>query len=139
MRHVYPQRFAACRGFTLIESIIALVLLGIASISIISLQTTIFNGQSDNKVLEVGTQLMQECAEQVLAMRRNLSYTSVTTSACNGLGNYGGFGAPILTLINDSGSSVTACTNASATCTATITINKGGPNLTPVVLQLVNY
>ncbi len=70
MKHVHPVRFAASRGFTLVESIIVLVVLGIAAVGIISLQSQIFSGQSDIKNIQIGVQLMQECAEQVLATRR---------------------------------------------------------------------
>jgi prepilin-type N-terminal cleavage/methylation domain-containing protein len=137
MKHKHPQHLAAHRGFTLIETIIVMVILGIGAAAIVSLQGNIFQGQSGNQNMQVGVQLMQECAEQVLAIRRNSGYTAVTTSACSNLGNYGGFGTPSVTLKNDSNASVTAC--ASTTCTATITISNGGPNMTPITLRLANY
>jgi prepilin-type N-terminal cleavage/methylation domain-containing protein len=139
MKHAHPDRFAGSRGFTLIESIIVLVVMSIAAAAIISLQGNVFFGQSGNKDLEVGVQLMQECAEQVLAVRRQSqsAYASVTNSACSGLGNYGGFGVPVVTLRDDSNAIVTTC--ASTTCTATITIGKGGSNLAPITLRLAKY
>lgn len=133
-------RFVAQKGFTLVETLMVMVVLGIAATIIISLQGNIFQGEAANKDMQIGAQLMHECAEQVLGVRRrspSLGYTAVTTSACSGLGNYGGFGTPVVTLINDSGSNVSAC--ASASCTATITVGKDGSNLTPITLRLIKY
>ena len=70
------------RGFTLVESIIVLVVLGIAAVAMISLQGNIFYSQSSSKDIQVGAQLMQECAEQILAMRRRISYSSVDQNTC---------------------------------------------------------
>jgi prepilin-type N-terminal cleavage/methylation domain-containing protein len=139
MKHARPHRVAVSRGFTLIESIIVLVVLSVAAAAIVTMQGNIFKGQADNKDIQVGAQLMQECAERVLAIRRqsNSAYASVTTSACSGLGNFGGFGVPVVTLRDDSNTSVTTC--ASTTCTATITIGKGGSNLAPITLRLATY
>ena len=144
MRHAHPLRLATQQGFTLIESVIALVLLAIASVAIVSLQGSIFSGQSDNKNLEVGVQLMQECAEQILAKRHKTSgtqstadYLLVANSLCTGLGNFGGFGAPSVTLKDASNATVTTC--ASATCTATISISNGATTLTAITLRLANY
>jgi prepilin-type N-terminal cleavage/methylation domain-containing protein len=145
MRHAHPDRFAAHRGFTLVESIIVMVLLGIAAAGIVSLQGRIFTGQAANKDMQLGVQLMQECAEQILATRRNgiHGYIAVNNTACSALGNIGGFGAPsvTLTLTGDPNppNPVTACTSASSTCTATISISKGGSSLTPITLRLVKY
>lgn len=137
MRHPRPLRFATQRGFTIIESIIALVILAIASVAIVSLQSDIFSGQSDNKSMEVGVQLMQECAEKILGVRRGAGYGGVMSSTCDGLGNINGFGAPSIALNDASGTAITTC--ASSTCTATISIRKGTTTLTPITLRLVNY
>jgi hypothetical protein len=119
------------------ESIIALVLLAIASAAIVSLSGTIFAGQAGSKDLEVGTQLMQECAEQVLATRRlGGGYAAVNANTCSALGNLGGFGAPSVTIT----SNTTAACPTSATCeTVAISVQKTGANLTPITLMLVSY
>lgn len=141
MRHARADRLPGSGGFTLVESIIVLVLLGIAAVAIVSMQGNIFYGQSGNKDLQVGVQLIQECAEQILATRRRAGYTSVTAATCSALGNYGGFGAPSVTLTDGNGASVTFCPSASSTCTAVISISlsAGGASLTPVTLQLTKY
>ena len=139
MRVIRSVHLLAHTGFTLIETMMVMVVLGIAATTIVSLQGNIFQGQANNKDMQVGVPLLQECAEQVLALRRQSvsGYATVTSSACSGMGNYGGFGVPVVTLRDDSNASVTAC--ASTTCTATITIGKGGSNLASITLRLANY
>lgn len=131
-------RLAAGKGFTLVETLIVMVVLGIGAVAIISLQGNIFSGQSANQTIQVGVQLMQECAEQILAKRRSVTngygYSSIVESTvCSTLGNYGGIvGVPIVTATPDVGTAGT-CTSASSTCLVTITI----AGLTSITLQLV--
>ncbi len=143
MRHYARARSAAHKGFTLIETLMVMVLLGIAAVTITKLSGNLFLGQAANNNVIVGAQLMQECAETVLAIRRKTGYTFVTTSACSNLGNYGGFGVPTVTLALTGDPSppspITACTAASSSCLVTITISTGGSNMTAITLNLANY
>lgn len=128
------------RGFTLIETLLVMVVLGIASATIISLQGGIFAGQSSSQDLQMGTQIVQECAEQVLALRRRApsgGYAAVTPAACSTLGNVGGFGLPLITLRDDTGADLAAC--ASTYCTANITVGKSGSFVAPITLRLRKY
>lgn len=128
------------RGFTLIETLVVMVVLGVASTIIISLQGGIFVRQSSSKDLQIGTQIVQECAEQVLALRRRTptgGYAAVTPAACSTLGNFAGFGVPLVTLSDDVGASLSAC--ASTQCTASITVGKGGSFVAPLTLRLSKY
>jgi len=128
------------RGFTLIETLAVMVLLGIAAATVITLQGAVFTRQSENKDLQVGVQLLQECGEQILALRRHVpgpGYAAVTTSACSLLGNVGGFGVPVVTLHDDAGTSVAACT--STFCIASVSIGKAGSMLAQITLRLSKY
>lgn len=89
-----PLRHPASRGFTLVESIIVLVVLGIAAVTVATLSGDIFTRQGDNKTLQVGVQLMQECAEQVLATRRASATGYTLTPSCSNLQGFSGFDAP---------------------------------------------
>ena len=137
MRLFKSFHMVASSGFTLVETIIVMVVLSIAAVAIINLQGNVFNGQSGNKDLQVGVQLLQECAEQIIAVRRKSGFNSVDTSTCSALGNYGGFGAPIITLTADNTGA--ACPTGGTCNKAVITLSKGGSSLTPVTLELVNY
>jgi prepilin-type N-terminal cleavage/methylation domain-containing protein len=138
MKHARPGRLAGSRGFTLVESIMVLVVLGIGAAAIVSLQANVFKGQSGNADLEVGVQLMQECAEQVLATRRGSGYTAVNQNTCSTLGNVGNF-APGITLTADGVSGAASCAGNTTTCTVEVTASKGGASLKKITLQLVNY
>ena len=134
---IQPFYAAASKGFTLIETIFVMILLSIAAVAIINLQGNVFFGQSDNRDLQIGIALMQECAEQVVAVRRKSGFNPVTTSTCSALGNYGGFSAPIITLTADNAGA--ACPTSGKCNQVVITLSKGGSSLTPVTLELVNY
>jgi len=140
MKRLRIIQLAAGKGFTLVETLIVMVVLGIAAVSIVSQQGNIFSGQASNQTIQVGVQLMQECAEQILARRRSLTtgygYSSIVASTvCSSLGNYGGIsGAPTVTATPDVGTAG-SCTGASSTCLVTISI----AGLTRINLKLVNY
>ncbi len=143
MRYLGPARSAAGNGFTLVETLMVMVVLGIAAVTVAKLSGNLFSGQTANSNVVVGVQLMQECAEKVLTIRRKTGYTFVTTSACSNPGNYGVFGLPTVTLALTGDPSppspITACTAASTSCLVTITIATGGSNMTAITLNLANY
>ena len=131
------------KGFTLIESIILLTALSIVAVGIVSLQGKIFSGRSDSRDMEVGTQLLQACAEQVLATRqRTGGYDLVTTSTCSHLlddyvgHTFEGFAVPSITITADTSA---ACPSGSTCIQVVISVSKSGASLTPITLELVSY
>lgn len=149
MKHARPDRFAGSRGFTLVESVIVLVLLAIAAVGIISLQSNIFYGQSGNKNIQVGVQLMQECAEQILAIRRakgygDLSLAAGTSAACDLMKlTNPTYDHPIVTItVGDSttiGAPPSPCPSAVALSCKLVSITQAQGGLTPLTLMLVSY
>ncbi|WP_077037384.1 type II secretion system protein [Pelomonas sp. KK5] len=136
------------RGFTLGESIVAFALMGTAALGIVSMQRGLFTGQAANRDLLQATELMQECAERVLSVRRVSGYGNVTAtpsatplctaaSSCGSITAFGSFSVPTITLRDASNTAV--CTCSSASCTVTVSISKGGTAFTPLTLQLQNY
>ena len=148
MRHTHPARFAACRGFTLIESIIVMVALGFAAAGVISLQANIFSGRTENNNLQVGTQLMQECAEKLLALgRANYAdplLVAGSTASCSTV-SFGAYTAPAITITdgNSGTAGLAACpytttTDPTATKCKLIKVTQG--NLTNgITLMLVKH
>jgi prepilin-type N-terminal cleavage/methylation domain-containing protein len=126
-----PKGRSALAGFNLIECLIVLSVLGIAATTIISLQTNIFKGQTDNKTIQVAVQSMQECAERVLAAHKldyntaSLASSSAATAFC------GGSNQVTITAANAN----SACASAGPCNIASITQG----SLPPIVLLLVNY
>ncbi|MBI2752901.1 MAG: hypothetical protein HYX46_05235 [Betaproteobacteria bacterium] len=111
-----------------------LVVLSIAATAIISLQSNILYGQSSNKDIQVGVQLMQECTEQILAIKRAKGYDFVTAANinCSGM-TIGSYSAPTFNI----GASFTGTGNEcplNATCKL-VSVTQGG--LTPITLLLV--
>ena len=133
MKCVPHARPATWKGFTLVESIIVLVILAIAAAAIASLQGSIFYGQSDSKDRQVGVQLIQACAEQVLAVRRQSGYTAVNANTCSTLGSFGAYSASTLTITDPY--SGTGCPSGGV-CKL-VSVTQGG--LTPLTLLLVSY
>ena len=125
----YP--LVSSRGFTLIESIIALVVMAIAAVGIMSLQSSIFFGQAGNHGLEVAVQLAQSCAEKILTSRRVSGYRSMATS-CNEF-TLGTYAAPTVTV--NSSYSGAGCP-AGGSCTL-LSINQG--RASPIILIVGNY
>jgi prepilin-type N-terminal cleavage/methylation domain-containing protein len=142
MKRASPDRFASLRGFTLIESVIVLVVLSVAAAVIIKMQGAIFYGQSQNQNLEVGARLMLACAEHILTTRQRQSGGFAITPACDSStfppANYGDF-APTVG-ISSVDSNTPGCPG---TCNlVTISASKSGvtAGMTPVItLMLVSY
>lgn len=144
MRVLQPICFAAHRGFTLIETITVMVMLGLAATTIVSLQGSIFRSSDDNENIQVGVQMMQECAELILATRRAsgfddpaLASSAAATASCSGI-TLTGYAAPAVTLTagNSTTANMGACPYSSGNNCKLISITQGG--LTSVTLLLVN-
>lgn len=82
-------RFAphAARGFTLMEILMAILLLSFLAVGLMGLNGQLFMQSAYTRNLQIGTQLQQACMEQVLVQRRNNGYT--TTFNCNSLNTQG--------------------------------------------------
>jgi prepilin-type N-terminal cleavage/methylation domain-containing protein len=92
-----PASRRAAGGFTLMESIIVLVVLGIAAVAVQKLLGFVAADQTSISELQLRASIMQECAEELLAVRRNSSnavtgYDAITSVAIGN--NCGGITAP---------------------------------------------
>jgi len=146
MKHARIRHAGVYRGFTLIESLIVLVVLAIAAVVIASLQGNILYRQADNTKIQVGVQIMQECAEQLLATASSvggfdspsLADSTAASTSCSGmtLSNLTfTSAAPTVTITNGNSATIPACPSAIA-CKL-VSVTQGG--LTPLVLMLVSY
>jgi prepilin-type N-terminal cleavage/methylation domain-containing protein len=144
-----PGRFSrrrrrCARGFTLIETIMVIALLGMVSATLLSMQPQVFRAQTNARDQYVGLEQMRACAERILSVRRTSGFASVTTALCNGLGGQGNYALnPTVTLTVDSSpTAVTTCSTGTVTCTATVSIAKtSGPaaTLAPLTVQISVY
>lgn len=138
-------------GFTLIELILVIVVLAIASVGIISLNANIFSGQTTNTSLQIGTALMQDCAELILAKRERDSDginaaalapgapAAAATTLCSGATvtvSGTAYPAPIVTITagNSGTGGMSACPYTTGTDCKLVSIQQG--SLTPITLLL---
>jgi prepilin-type N-terminal cleavage/methylation domain-containing protein len=128
------------RGFTLVEMIMVIVLLGIAGVGISSMQGSLFTGAASVKDMQVRVPMMLECAEQVLAVRRftedgyaAVNATAFGTNLCGGATVPAGYSIPTVTITE--GYTGPACPTGSTCKLVAITQN----GMTPLTLMLMDY
>jgi prepilin-type N-terminal cleavage/methylation domain-containing protein len=144
-------------GFTLIEMVIVIVLMGIASAAVVTMVAQVASGQSENTELQVGAQLLQECGEYLVANhRRDENFfpdtlTVGTSVNCfsgstaydpDGTGSIPAFSAVSVTITDVTGNpecppnvvtSPVECKNAR------LSLTNGNVTLNPVNVLLVKY
>ena len=86
------------RGFTLIELVVVIILLGIAGAAVVMLQGSVFSQRELTRDQQIGAQLQQECAERFVVIRRTQGFNNAllqpgTYSQCADLPV---FGSPLL-------------------------------------------
>jgi Tfp pilus assembly protein PilV len=131
----------AAAGFTLVEALMVVLVLAIAGSAIVSMQGNLFSQQTTLSTSQVQTQLAQECAEQILAVRRFasdgfntvVSGSSYGTNACGGITALSGYTIPSVTFTDPY--SGTGCPTGYSCKLVTIS-QDGGSTLT---LMLVDY
>lgn len=137
------------RGFTLIELVAIIVLLSVAGTAILSLFGNVSRSLDENQDTQTGIQLVQECAEYIMAFRRSTDPTrgyagvaiGVNTGLCNGAFTaVSGFtSAPQVDVVGHNSGSLAACPSAAAnSCKQVdVRINKGGQVMAQATLMLV--
>ena len=127
------------RGFTLIEMVVSMLVLGIAATAIITLNSNLFYRLTDVRDLQTGTQLLQACAEKVMATRRRSGFNA--TFECNEMTNFDGFDVPQISTQTVTGSSASTdpCPVNLPCKQVVITVKKNNISYTSVTLQLMNF
>jgi prepilin-type N-terminal cleavage/methylation domain-containing protein len=120
-------------GFTLMESVVALLVLCMVSVAIISLNGNLFLRSRDAHDLQQGTQLLQACIDQVLSIRRTSGYAA--TLHCNEVNAL----VPGITLSVNPNATVEYCPTGLQCKEVQITLNRNGTSSAPTSLLLVNY
>jgi Tfp pilus assembly protein PilV len=126
------------RGFSLIELVMIIVLLGIGLTGLMAMFSRSVGSIDDNTGIQTGAQLVQQCAEHILGTRRqnadnNTGYTAATNPAiCNGLAP-AGFSHTVV--VNALAGGV--CPAGAVCSQLQITANQGGTALATGQLILV--
>lgn len=125
------------KGFSLIELIVAIVVLSIGTIAVVTMMSQAGRGQTDNNDFQTAVQLIQECAEQVLATRRRATNGYVSATSCSGVTAFSGFSAPTVAVIDPYTDN--ACPTGAICKLLTVSVSKGSTSFPAVSLMLVNY
>jgi hypothetical protein len=110
----------------------------------------IFDAETNNKTLEIGDQLMQGCAEQLLATRRalngyaasSLADSAAATASCRGMTFTDANGvlhsAPTVTITNGNSTDIgmSACPYSTGSNCKLVAVTQGG--ITAINFMLVN-
>jgi prepilin-type N-terminal cleavage/methylation domain-containing protein len=129
------------RGFTLVETMIVVLVLSVAALGIAGLIGNVFKQQSDVDATQVRTQLLTECAEQILAVRKYqkdgfatvIQGATYGTNACGGIPPLTGYAVASVTITDTYAHA--ACT-VSTNCKLVEITQDGGTALT---FLLVDY
>lgn len=137
--HYIPKRAAA--GFTLIELVLVIIVISVLAVPILGLFGQIGTSLADNEELQTGTQLAQEKAEQLLALRRSDGYSDAglaigaTTETLTG--SFAGYSR--ITTISTIAAGTSGCP-ATATCKQIqVQVEKGGNTLSTLYTLVVDY
>jgi len=127
------------RGFTLIELIVVIIIMAIASVPLFGLFSQAGVSMLANEKIQTATQLAQERAEHLLAVRRNQGYTAADVSVGqveNLAGNYTRTTSIIDETVPYAGSD---CPAVGACKQITVSVAEAGKTRAEITFLLVNY
>lgn len=86
------------RGFTLIEAVIVILMLGIAGAAMVMLQGSVFSQRELTRDQQIGAQLQQECAERFVVIRRTqgFNHALLQTGTYSQCADLPVFGSPLV-------------------------------------------
>lgn len=131
---------SAALGFTIIEAVIVLLVIGVIALVLTSLQGKLWSGSLAGNQYQAATLAQQQCAEKILSVRRQLGYLAVTASTCNGLPPIQGVTATVAVSV---GPPLAVCIGADCDTLETsliykdVTISAGSIN--PLALRILRY
>jgi prepilin-type N-terminal cleavage/methylation domain-containing protein len=124
-------------GFTLIELVLVMVVISVGFLGLARLFANTNTGLSSAETVQVAAQYAQECAERVLAARREpgFAWTSLNNAMCDGI-----TGLPVpyvrgLNIVPTTGT----CPNLATCKDVTVTVTPGSNPPTVILFTLVQY
>lgn len=122
------------RGFSLIELVVVIVLLGISAVALLQQFSQAAGSLGQNVQIQTAAQLAQGCAEHLLAVRRGEGYAIAIGTDCSGLAGIAGYA----TSVTPQGSPA-ACPVGASCEELLVTVNHGADTRAQVSLMLVDY
>ncbi|MEZ5542582.1 MAG: type II secretion system protein [Pseudomonadota bacterium] len=125
-------------GFTLLELIMVIVIVVLASVPILGQFTQVAGSTLSDAEIQTATQLAQERAEQILARRRDQGYSAVAVGTTNDVltGNFSAYSRTVTVTEPPAGGGCPV----GATCKGVaVRVNRGASNRAAIAFVLVNY
>lgn len=126
------------QGFTLLELVLVIVVIALASVPILGQFSQAGQSLLLNEEIQTAGQLAQERAELLLATRREQGYAAIATGTTSEIltGNYAGYTRTVTVNEPPSG---TGCA-VGATCKEVlVSVARGGSQRAALTLMLVDY
>ncbi len=126
------------RGFTLIELVMVILVIAIASVPLFGQFSQSLAGLVEDEQYQTAVQLAQERAEGILALRRSQGFAAVATGTVNDTlsGNYGGYSRTVTVNQPPTGP---GCFAAAQCKEVIITVASAGSNRARLTFLLVDY
>ena len=125
-------------GFTLIELILVIIIVALASVPILGQFTQVAGSTLIDEEIQTAAQLAQERAEQILALRRDQGYAAVATGTTNDVltGNYSSYTRSVTVTQPPAGG---GCATGATCKGVVVSVDRGPKNRARVSFVLVNY
>lgn len=125
-------------GFTLIELIMVIIIVALASVPILGQFTQVAGSTLLDEEIQTAAQLAQERAEGILALRRGQGYAAVATGTTNDVltGGYSGYSRSVTVTEPPAGG---GCASGATCKGVVVSVNRGLANRALVSFVLVNY
>jgi len=120
------------RGFTLIETILLIVLLSILSAVFVQMFSRIGGGVAETHDMQVAQSMIQECHAYLLQQRRKFGYTMNGVNDCSALPGFQSYGVASVSL--QSPYSGSACPSGASCKLFRISVPSIAPNYEHVVM-----
>ncbi|MFQ5642079.1 MAG: prepilin-type N-terminal cleavage/methylation domain-containing protein [Thiogranum sp.] len=132
------------RGFTLIEMVLVIIIISVASLPLFGLFSQSTSSLLDNEAIQAATQLARERAEFVLARKRELGFNgpaaelAVDTTTETLTGNFIRFNRTTV-ITRPPAPRFTGCPGGTPCKQVTVSVDAGGPPLAQLTFLLVDY
>ena len=125
-------------GFSLIELIMVIIIMALASVPILGQFTQAANSTLINENIQTASQLAQERAEDILALRRDQGYAAVTPGTSNDVltGNYANYSR---TVTVSEPSTFGGCATGASCKSVVVTVNRALRKRAEITYLLVDY
>lgn len=125
-------------GFTLIELVLVIIIVSIGLLALASMFGNNMRALAIGEDTQRAAQYGQECAERILAARRDLGFASISTTICDLMALPTGFARTVTVPATYTGTATSACPNLASCRDVTVTVGKDAVS-SVITLMLVDY